>query len=49
MVVSKTSVVAVTGMSVWLVGTSVTVGLEDVVELKAVVVLMVDKSFVVSF
>ena len=50
MVVSTTSVVAVTGMSVWVIGTSVTVnGLEDVVELNAVVVLMVDGSSVVSF
>ena len=50
MVVSTTSVVAVTGMSVGVVGTSVTViGLEDVVELEAVVVLMVEGSSVVSF
>ena len=49
MVVSTTSVVAVTGVSVGVVGTSVTViGLEDVVE-KGAVVLMVDGSSVVSF
>ena len=41
---------AVTGMSVGVVGTSVTViGLEDVVELEIIVVLMVDGSSVVSF
>ena len=41
MVVSTSSVVAVTGMSVWVEGTSVTVnGLEDVVELDTVVVLI---------
>ena len=49
MVVSKTSVVAVTGMSVWVVGTSVTVDLKDVVELEAVAVSLVDGSSVVSF
>ena len=50
MVVSTTSVVAVTGMSVRVAGTSVTVnGLKDVVEFEAVVVLMVDGSSVVSF
>ena len=50
MVVSTSSVVAVTGMSVWVVGTSVTVNvLEDVVELEAVVVLIVDGSSAVSF
>ena len=48
--VSTISVVAVTGMSVGVVGNSVTVnGSEDVVELEAVVVLMVDVSSVVSF
>ena len=50
MVVSTTSVVAVTGMSVGIVGTSVAViGLEDVVEFEAVVVSMVEGSSVVSF
>ena len=50
MVVSTTSVVAVTGVSVGVVGTSVAVtGLKDVVELEAVVVLMVDGSSIVSF
>ena len=50
MVVSTSSVVAVAGMCVVVVGASVTViGLEDVVELEAVVVSMVDGSSAVLF
>ena len=43
-------VVAVTGLSIGVVGTTVTViGSKDVVELEKVVVSMVDEYFVVSF
>ena len=50
MVVSIFSVAVVAGISVGVVGTSVTVtGLEYMVELEVVVVLMVDGSSVVSF